>query len=296
MLVSVRKANEDDVHKVHVLLNDLTTRETPWSSLESRRRMFRPIWSGSEGYYGYILETGDEVVGFLGTLFTEREIHGKKRKFCEIHNWYVKDKYRNESMRLFLPALSLRNAILLNYTPNKDVYKLCKKFGWEDLETKLLLFLPVPRIKSLGRNIEVETRKDEIIKHLDEANRQIYVDHENIECHHYLIREKNTDEYVYIIIKKLRLGRLRPFGRIMYVSNKEMFLKYIDYLKMHWCRKLGLLFVVMGRHEIETNKKLPYTMEVTRKIPSLYKSKDLKPQDIRPALYSVPLLISYRLH
>jgi hypothetical protein len=295
MPVSVRKATEDDLHSVYVLLSN-STLNSAWIPLDARKRMFRPVWGGSEKYYGYVMEDGGEVVGFLGTLFTERDAGGKRHKFCEIHSWYVKDEYRNESLKLFLPVMSVRNATLLNYTPTRTVYDISKKFGWDDLETSLLLFLPVPTYKSLGLGIGVETRKHAIVQYLDEADKQIFLDHENIACHHFLIREKNGTDYAYVIIKKMRLGRFRPFGRIVYASNKKMLLERISYLKMYWCLRLGLAFVVMDRDEADITRKLPFTKEIAREIPSLYKSKDLKPEDIKPPLYTLPLLIGYRLH
>ncbi|MFE6162208.1 hypothetical protein ACFQ7F_25225 [Streptomyces sp. NPDC056486] len=258
--------------------------------------MFRPVWGGDEGYYGYVMEDDDEVVGFLGTLFTEREVDGELRKFCEIHSWYVKEAYRKESMKLFLPIMSLRKATLLNYTPTQAVYDISKKFGWQDLERKLLLFLPVPTARSLGTGVLVEARKHAILPYLDDADRKIFFDHENVECRHFLIREKGSTDYAYVILKKLRLGRFRPFGRILYASNKDLLLKHIDHLKLRWCLRLRLAFVVMDRDEMSGSRKLPFTKTIAREVPSLYKSKDLKPADIGPQLYTLPLLIGYRLH
>lgn len=297
MPVSARKATEDDLHKVCVLMSDLLGKVALKSSwIATRKRMFQPFWGGSEGYYGYILEDGGEVVGFLGTLFTEREIEGQRHKFCEIHSWYVKKDYRNESIKLLLLVMAVRNATLLNYTPNQGVYDMCKKFGWQDLETRLLVFLPVPTVKSFGPDISVETRKDVIIQHLGKADKQIFLDHAKVVCRHFLIREKDGTSYSYVIVKKMRLGRFRPFGRIIYASNTEMLLKHIDYLKMYWCLRLGLPFVMIDRDQAETTRKLPFTKEIARPVPSLYKSKDLRPADIKPPLYTLPLLIGYPLH
>jgi hypothetical protein len=295
MSVSVRKATEDDLYKVYVLLSN-STLNSAWIPLEMRRRMFQPVWAGSEGYYGYVMENDDEVVGFLGTLFTEREIAGEKHKFCEIHSWYVKEQFRNRSMNLFLPVMSMRKVTLLNYTPTQAVYDISKKFGWSDLETALLMFLPVPTPWSLKRGIEVETRKHVIFQHLDEADKQIFLDHVNVPCRHFLIREKKGTGYAYVIVKKLRLGRLLPFGRIVYASNNDLLFEYIDRLRLYWCLRLGLLFMAVDQDQAETTRKLRLTRKVPRKVPSLYKSKALKAEDIKPPLYNLPLLIGYRLH
>ncbi|MEU2548123.1 GNAT family N-acetyltransferase [Streptomyces roseolus] len=299
MSVTVRKALEGDLYKVYLLLKG-STLNSAWIPFEWRRRMFQPVWGGSEGYYGYVMEDGDEVVGFLGTLFTEREVRGEPHKFCEIHSWYVKEEYRHESLRLFLPVTSLRKVTLVNYTPTQAVYDISKKFGWEDLETGVRQFLPVPTPRSLGRGFRVETRKHVIAQHLDEADRRIFLDHADLRCRHFLITRKDSSEYLYVILKKLRLGRFVPFGRLLYVSDKPMFLEALDHLRIRWCLRLGLAFTVIDDAELAgtaaAGKPPAFTRLVTRAVPSQFKSKTLEPEDMRPALYSLPLLIGYRLH
>ncbi|MEV6976015.1 GNAT family N-acetyltransferase [Kitasatospora sp. NPDC093806] len=300
MTVTVRRAVEDDLRKVYLLLRD-STLNSAWIPFEWRRRMFQPVWGGQEGYYGYVMEDGDEVVGFLGTLFTEREVAGKPHKFCEIHSWYVKEDYRNESMKLFLPVMSVRKATLLNYTPTQTVYDISKKFGWEDLETKVRQFLPVPTARGLGRGLRVETRKHVIAQHLDEADRKVFLDHEDLRCRHFLITRKGSTDYLYVVVKKLRLGRFVPFGRILYASDPAKLLAAIDHLRLAWCLRLGLAFVVMDDGALQgairaAGREPSFTRVVTREVPSLFKSKDLDPDDLRSALYTLPLLIGYRLH
>ncbi|MBT2401562.1 GNAT family N-acetyltransferase [Streptomyces sp. ISL-100] len=295
MDTSVRRAVAEDLPKVYALLRD-SSLNSAWVPLDARRRMFRPVWGGDEGYYGYVLEDGDDVVGFLGLLFTEREISGVKRKFCEIHSWYVKEEYRHDSMKLFLPALSVRKATLVNYTPTQTVYDISKKFGFDDLETKLRAFLPVPTFRSLGLGVRLETKKHVIVQYLDEADRKIFLDHTDVECNHFLIRGRSDTDYSYIILKKMRLGRFRPFGRVLYASNKKMLVENIDFLKLYWCFRFGVALIAMDDDELGTDWKLPFTKVIPREFPSLYKSKELEAADIKPALYTLPLLIGYRLH
>ena len=50
---------------------------------------------------GYVLKTKNEIVGFLGTLFSERKINNKKYIYCNIHTWIVDDSHRISSHLLF---------------------------------------------------------------------------------------------------------------------------------------------------------------------------------------------------
>jgi hypothetical protein len=87
-----------------------------------------------------------------------------------------------------------------------------------------------------------------------------------------------------------------PFGRIIYASDPKVLLEAVDRLKMYWLLRFGLPFVVIDHDEVEVEARLPFTKSMPREVPSLYKSKDLKAEDIKPPLRTLPLLIGYRLH
>lgn len=293
MTVTVRKATEHDLFPVYELLRGSTLNSAPLP-LESRKRMFRPVWGGNEGYYGYVMEDSGEIVGFLGLLFTERTIGGEQHTICEVHSWYVKDSHRKESIKLFLPAVSARRTTLVNYTPTETVYEISRKFGFEDLESRLVMFLPVPR--RLGPGVRVEHRKHAILQYLDDGDRKILLDHNDVRCEHYLLRPRRGDGYSYVIIKKMWLRPGVPFGRIIYASDRSILLDHINALTLRWCLRHGLLFVVGDHDELEVEPRLPFSRAQPRAVPSLYRSRDLKPEDLKPPLYTLPLLIGYRLH
>lgn len=292
MELSVRKATAHDLHPVCALLRGSTLNASR-IPLETRKRMFAKVWGGTEDYCGYVLET-DRIVGFLGLLFTQRMLEGSPQKFCELHSWYVEEEFRNESMRLLLPVLSMRNTTLLNYTPTQSVYDISLKFGFEDLETKLLLAYPIPSIRSLDFRHSVSSAKHEISAQLSGESKVIFNDHIDIPCMHLLVRRRGTDRTCYLILKTLRRRWFEPFGRVLYVSDRQFFLKALPFLRTYLCARYGWQCLVLTHNEFK-DVQIPLTRALPRPIPSLIKSRHLRPEQVKP-LYTLPLLIGYRLH
>ena len=54
-------------------------------SKEDWRQLFVDHWRSNEGYFGYVLEDKERIVGFLGLMFSRRVINVKEEKFCNIN-------------------------------------------------------------------------------------------------------------------------------------------------------------------------------------------------------------------
>jgi hypothetical protein len=293
MSAVVRGAVESDLFGVYRLLRDstLNSRNLP---LDARRRMFEHVWGGREPTYGYVMEDEGKIVGFLGTLYTERVVNGRPHKFCEIHSWYVEESYRNQSLSLLLPALSMKNITILNYTPTQTVYDISCKFGFQDLEKNLLLIYPVPTGFS---KIDILSDKSVVADHLDGENARIFNDHRDVECHHLCVmrRDRPQDRPLYLIVKSMRRRWFEPFGRVLYVSDRAAFTDLLGTLRWKLCLRFGWQCLVANEMDVDVDRLPAMTKRMPREVPSQIKSKTLKPEDIHP-LYTLPLLLGYRLH
>jgi hypothetical protein len=179
MGIEVRRAVRGDMYSVFKLVRDSPLNKLP---LAARQRGFFPVWGGQEPYYGYLLQDGAEVVGFLGTLHTRREIRGRLEDFCEMHSWYVKDEYRNHSLNLLLPVIAQkRTKTIVNFTPTRRVYKIGRQFGFQDIETTLSLFYPLP---SGARQVELVTDPWRVPEFLAGEDLRIFNDHKDVACIH----------------------------------------------------------------------------------------------------------------
>lgn len=292
MPATVRKATKDDAYEVCELLSRSTLRSRS-IPMEVRRPMFDHIWGGTEDYCGYVLEDG-RIVGFLGMLFTTRPVNGATHKFCEVHSWYVEDAYRNESISLFIPLLSLKGFTLLNYTPTKSVYDISVKFGFQDLESKLRIVYPIPSLDVARRRFELSSARHEVFGHLSGEDKRIFNDHADLQCTHTVVRRRDTGESCYFLWKKMRKRWFEPLGRILYVGNKRLFLEALPFLRTHLCFRHGLQFLVLN-HVDFCDASIPFSRVIAREVPSLIRSKTLLADQVAP-LHTLPLLIGYALH
>ncbi|WP_157450223.1 hypothetical protein [Bradyrhizobium sp. ARR65] len=292
MGASVRRAVAADMYAVYRLLCR-STLNNRWLPLAARRRLFSPVWGGDQSYFGYLMENGGEVVGFLGTLFTLRTIRGRQEPFCEIHSWYVDDIHRNNSLDLLMPVLGLRRThTLVNYTPTEAVHQIGKKFGFEDLETELRVFYPVPTATT---NLRVLRRKWEIGGYLDPENLAIFQDHCDVFCHHLVILDRSGSVPLYLLMKSMRRKWYEPFGRLLYASDFKHFARIAGALAWRLCIRFGWQCIVSDERWFSGTGPSGFTRVVRREVPSQFYSTKIGRDELCP-VYSQPLLQGYRLH
>ena len=78
---------------------------------------------------GYILfENKKKIVGFLGTIFSKRQISKKTINHCYLHSWIVDNKFRTQSFRLLIPILE-KNFFISTYSPISSLEGLYKKLN-----------------------------------------------------------------------------------------------------------------------------------------------------------------------
>lgn len=294
MPTTVRKATAADSAAVYHLLagSSLINAGLPAAR---RERLFRRNWGGTRDHFGYVLEDGGGVQGFLGTLFTAREVDGIPHEFCELHSWYVRDDHRKEGIKLFLAAMSAKNVTFLNHTPSRVVHDIGEKFGFVDLETELLAVPPVPVPRWSG--FRVETAPERIAPRLSGADRRIFDDHRGIEeCRHFLITRRGTDAGLYLVAKRMWRRRWEPVGRILHLSDVTLFTAAIGFLRLQLPPRLGVGYLFLDRALLPADHGIRATVTVDRPVPSQFRSRRLSADQVRTSLWSEPLLVGYRLH
>ncbi|MGY4495427.1 hypothetical protein [gamma proteobacterium L18] len=295
MNVTVRKAVSSDMYPVCKLLRE-STLNSNWIGVNVRKRMFADPWCGGEDYCGYVMLDGDTVVGFLGLLFTRQPANDPQQRFCELHSWFVQEAYRKESLKLLLPALSMRKVTLLNYTPTPDVYDISKKFGFVDLETELLLIYPLPNPLNWRRRYRLEADAHRVAGWLNEQDSVIFHDHRQVECEHLVVVDELTGESCYLMVKRMTRRWFEPIGRILYIGNPALCARSLDSWRLTLCMRLRVQCLVSNAAEL-AGWPLSLTRRIKREVPSLIKpaSGSLPHTAVKP-LYSLPLLIGYKLH
>src|SRR3990167_6293028 len=94
--ISVRKTLAGDFEKIYPLLLEFNS---PFMR-EDWQRIFHYRWDGAQDHIGYHIENGNEIIGFMGLIFSCRMKNGKRYTFCNITSLIVKPEYRSTTVLL----------------------------------------------------------------------------------------------------------------------------------------------------------------------------------------------------
>jgi hypothetical protein len=291
----VKKATSDDFEKVFPLLLDLASDGSAASSEDEARakwqKFFNTHWNEKENYVGYLLldETDSVPVGFIGVLFSERKIHNKIEYFCNLTSWIVKKEYRSNSLSLILPILNLINYTITDFTASAVANKIFKSFQFKELSIKGFIVPPIPgnRFIFYNKNISLLIDEPKIADYVSHSDQTIYHDHLPYNCHHILLRIGM--DYCYIIANRVSRKKI-PFLRIHYVSNVDLFIHYIDYIKIRLLFSLRSLALFMD-DIIVKGRTIPFSFPVRHKQARIYRSSSLTAFDI-DSLYTELILLN----
>ena len=223
----IRPATADDFDGIYPLLQELnSTRFTR----EIWQRLFTNLWDQEDWCPGYVLDNGDELVGFLGGLNSETELNGEAHTVCNLTAWIVKDEYRSNSIMLLMPFLKRKNTSLTSLTSSPEAYKVYKKLGFKDIDTECRIIYPLP---SVSRHYRVISAIDEVVAVLSPQQKKVFIDHEGLDVKQLVISDGN--EHCYLLMTR-RLDR----GHIHQLSNVELFRKAIGATNRSICKAIDV--------------------------------------------------------
>jgi hypothetical protein len=147
---------------------------------------------------------------------------------------------------------------------------------FKNLETKTRILLPYfnPFAKKnieffYGNEIENEIAEDRNLS-------KIFNEHKKYKCFHLLL--KTSEGKCMIVFTKVKRKKL-PCANIHFISDSELFIKYISCIKWEIIRRNKTLFIFFD--ERFTNyKKILFSISCKRKIPKKFKSNSLTEKDI----------------
>jgi RimJ/RimL family protein N-acetyltransferase len=272
----VTPAMFDDIYPLLLELDDSQLTGEKW------RLIFDYRWEFDEGHVGYALIDDRQVVGFNGTLFSRRIIDGMEARFCNLTSWIVKEKYRTESLRLLFPLLNLKGYTLTNLTMNERAWAIAKRLGFMNLDTHVRLLFPIPQLSGRAGETPPAIVSDQarIAEILNPAHLRIFSDHSQYDCGHLVIQE--NDSYCYLLYTSKSYKKYNckiPYGHIQYISDRDIFLKYLNRIRLHFLTSNRYLFLAVDERLIG-NAHLPYSKIYQLKIPKMYKSEVLTGEQV----------------
>lgn len=199
-------------------LRDGLLRELDAKMPESRWRRCFVDMADAELGAGYALVDGGQIVGVLGTIYSERTIRGRTARFCNLHSWYVRPEHRGKSLLLMRPVLKLADHTVTDFSPTRSVVAISRRLGFEQLDSSAQLLLPTR--SGAGDVVEVD---DATAAMLSDADQRIYRDHAWNDCGHLLCA--NAGGYCYVVVSRIEY-RWFSYGAVHYISDRQRFVEH----------------------------------------------------------------------
>jgi hypothetical protein len=247
------------------------------------KRLFNCRWAGADPHAGYGLYDDGEPVGFIGLLFGERYVNGRRERFCNVTTWVVEPAYRNHAVSLLMPVVRLKDCTVTNLTSIPAVHKIFSSLGFRTLEDHVRIAWPVPWSPG-PPDLQVEFDADVIAGMVAPDWQTIVRDHQRFGPLMLLRSEGRSTLAVY------RIGRWRRLrvARIHHLEGGDLFREALGSVKWALFRRHGAVILQMDDRLWPMDTR--WTTRVKLPVPRLYKSAALQPADVTN-LYSELVLL-----
>jgi hypothetical protein len=275
--LTIRKATAEDFERVYPLLQSFAD---PPIAKEVWRKIFFIPWKSPEDFCGYVLLKDEDVKGYLGLLFSERQIEGRLVKFCNMTSWIVSEECRGQSLPMLLQALKLKDCIVTNFTASPTVAKILVKLGFTEFSVDQLVLFPVPSLGTRGRDCIFAL--EEIRGELTGDALRIFEDHQALDCEHLLLRSNKGD--CYVILKRTKRKNL-SFAKVHYLGNAEVFHDCMETLIARICFRLKV-FGVMVDERYTGGRKFKGSVKYPHQRKAYFKSDTIGDEKLIDTAYS----------
>ena len=272
-MTQIVRATKELFEPAYLLLSGLSGSRC---SKDCWRNIFEPRLPSPFDHCGYALMDGKEMAGFIGTIFSERTLDGRKTVVCNITSWFVKEQYRSQSLSLLFPILNLKDCLLTNLTPTDTVSEILLGFDFKPLDARRVIFLPFLPLSAFlpGGKPSLITEPGAVQAALNPRDLRFFKDHRKYNCSHVVFRKDGA--YCYIIFNRTVLKGL-PFCQLHYCSDPAFFARHAGYIKFELF-SLSRAPFIMAEPRILGGTAPGISVTYTRAHPPLYRA----PEGVKP--------------
>jgi len=190
---------------------------------------------------GYIIkDKKNEIVGFMGTIFSRRNLNKKEYIFCNIHSWIVDEEHRINSFLLLTPLIE-KKYTLTAFTPVKSLVGLLEKFEFKKINMKYVVTFNFGFFAKQN-NFILEKNDSEIKNKLSNHDLEIYKNYHKIDCEKFMILNKNDpSRNIFILAAKTKKKGFNILN-FFYISNIEEFRSNWKNFKSNILREFNVNF------------------------------------------------------
>ncbi len=204
--------------------------------------------------FGYILKFENEIVGFLGTIFSDRIINNKNYTYCNLHTWIVNKSHRLNSYLLLLPVLE-KKVCIMTFTPVKSLIGLYQKFDFNKIQMKYNInFISGFNNIFSKNNLEIDLKTNSMQNKLKENDLKILKDHHNSEFIKFFVFDKKNSSNYSLVVSSLVKKKFFNVLNILYVSNISFFKNNWRQIRHLISQKLNISFC--GQYYLSKNRSI----------------------------------------
>lgn len=207
-------------------------------------RLFTYHWFSPKPNLGYVLTAGDRIVGYIGAVYSRRNLAGRDVNLCGLSTLYVDPAYRSggsanpdhirNSEALIGELVARKNWNFLGLSPSPQAAAIHRRLGFRRICRERWAFVPDwPALGALLRARKVHSDLGTVLRALPEAERRMARDHVLYGCQCYAVECEGGHSLVitkrsYIprsaVLGSLPLARARrghlPASLVLYIGNR----------------------------------------------------------------------------
>lgn len=290
-MVVIREARGDDFDRVYPLLLEFKNSHL---NTENWRQLFIDHTGLQNDHFGWVLVDGDNVVGFVSTILSERTIRGETVRLCNTSSWIVKPEYRAHSLALHAKVIADKSITVTNLSPTAHVLKLLEKLGFTLMDKSERIILPVVTARTFMDNCKVITQPSGIKGALTGENLRLFRDHHLPFNHHVLLRTPVGDCYV-MMNRALKTigGNLRlPFARVHHIGAPDLFVRHLEKLVVRVAASFKVAAMIVDDRMLHGAVPWHSFMRPGGERKAAFRSKRLVAEDI-DGLYTEATILNY---
>jgi len=257
-----------DVARVAQFLHDeLNGRITPttWAAA------IQPPWQIASPNHGFMLVSGDRVLGVYLAFYSRRRVDGQTEKFCNLAAWCVAEEYRSHGLRLLRAILGQDGYTFTDLSPSGNVVPLNSRLNFQHLDTATAL---VPNWPWPGWMTRTRMISDpaSIESSLGGRDLEIYRDHAGaVAAHHLVVLRGN--QHCYVMFRRDRRKNFPLFASILYVGNPELFRKTARHVYSYFLTRFGIVATLAEKRIVLYHPRFSILLRSPR--PKMFRSSRL---------------------
>jgi ribosomal protein S18 acetylase RimI-like enzyme len=283
---SVRPAVAADIDPVCRLLHEQMNSRL---AIDRWRRLMTYSWLESKPDFGRVAEVEGRVVGFVGSVYADREIAGRRERVVSMSSWYLDKAYRGRGLGFELMRSATEDErhsyTMLTVSPRN--LAMLPGLGYRILDEERRAWAPQSPAPGW---LAVELDEARILARVDAAQRRMLSDHAGQPIRPVLLSGQERSCLAVFSVKKK--GADVTYFDVLHVSDPAFFARHAQVIA-------DALLPREGESRLAVDKRLLDGREAggaTERMPvaRYYKSCSLAPAEV-DNMYSELLLLDLKL-